>query len=161
MTAFPLNFGPEQEGSGGLYKTASGECIPDGGPWDFKGYDENGKFRSIGGRLSGVHKVLCSAGAMAERGKQDIYLTDSGGFIVPRESPIGVEIRRAIQWCKAQHGEDDLVPLYLEDHVYNFYMARRVQETQEEEPRRTSARIAEDEAALSPGNGSGRALTRP
>ena len=35
----------------------SGEWIPDGGAWQFHGYDENGLLRSLNGRLTGVHKV--------------------------------------------------------------------------------------------------------
>eukprot|EP00959_Pyramimonas_sp_CCMP1952_P272014 5687326-Pyramimonas_sp.AAC.1 len=56
VTSFPLGFGPESSGNGSLYKTASGECIPDGGPWELFGYDENGRWRSLRGRLGGVHK---------------------------------------------------------------------------------------------------------
>ena len=37
-----------------------GECIFDGGAWQFQGYDENGSRRSLNGRLTGAHKVLCS-----------------------------------------------------------------------------------------------------
>ena len=55
---FPLIFGPR---AGRFYRTASGEWIPDGGAWQFQGYDENGLLRSLNGRLTGVHKVLCSA----------------------------------------------------------------------------------------------------
>ena len=32
VTSFPLKYGPESSGNGSMYKTASGECIPDGGP---------------------------------------------------------------------------------------------------------------------------------
>ena len=45
--------------------TASGEWIPDGGAWQFQGFDENGLLRSLNGRLTGVHKVLCSAAEIA------------------------------------------------------------------------------------------------
>ena len=60
VSTFPLNFGPEGAGDGRFYRTASGERIPDGGAWQFQGYDENGLLRSLNGRLTGVHKVLCS-----------------------------------------------------------------------------------------------------
>ena len=34
-------------GDGRFYQTASGEWIPDGGAWQFQGYDENGLPRSL------------------------------------------------------------------------------------------------------------------
>ena len=47
------------------------ECIPNGGAWQFQGYDETGLCRSLNGRLTGVHKVLCSAAEIACKGRQD------------------------------------------------------------------------------------------
>ena len=61
VNIFPLNFAPEGAGDEIFYRTASGEWIPDGGAWQFQGYGENGLLRSLNGRLTGVHKVLCSA----------------------------------------------------------------------------------------------------
>ena len=43
VNTFPLNDGA---GGGRFCRTASGEWIPDGGAWQFKGYDENGLLRS-------------------------------------------------------------------------------------------------------------------
>ena len=65
VNTFPLNFGPEGAGDGRFYRTASGEWIPDGGAWQFQGYNENGLLRSLNGRLAGAHKVLCSAAEIA------------------------------------------------------------------------------------------------
>ena len=56
MHTFPLNFGPQKAGDGHLYRAASGECIPDGGAWQFQGHDEDGLLRTLEGRLAGVHK---------------------------------------------------------------------------------------------------------
>ena len=47
VKTFPLNFGPNGAGDGRFCRTASGECIPDGGAWQFQGYDENGSCRSL------------------------------------------------------------------------------------------------------------------
>ena len=58
--------------------TACGEWIPDGGAWQFQRYDENGLLRSLNGRLTGVHKVLCSAAEIACKGRQDFYLGHDG-----------------------------------------------------------------------------------
>ena len=66
VTSFPMSFQQDSSSSNGAqYRTASGEIIPDGGEVLFKGYDENRRLRSLGGRAAPVHKVLCSAGAMA------------------------------------------------------------------------------------------------
>ena len=60
VNTFPLNFGLEGAADGRFCRTASGEWILDGGVWQFQGYDANGLLRSLNGRLTGVHKVLCS-----------------------------------------------------------------------------------------------------
>ncbi|CAK0855964.1 unnamed protein product [Prorocentrum cordatum] len=155
VTSFPLEFGPESTGNGSLYKTASGECIPDGGPWEFLGYDENGRWRSLKGRLSGVHKVLCSAGKMATNGRQNFYMTADGGWVIPKDSDIGREIDRSIERCVSRYGTDELIPLYLEDQVYNFYMQREISATTVERKKEVVT------GGSSSGNGSGRAPERP
>ena len=124
ISTFPKDYGPTQEGNGRVYKTASGECIADHGPNMFYGYDESGRFRSISGRLADVHKVLCSAGAMTTRGRQDIYLAEYGGWIIPRDSSIGWHLRSHLDKLIRRHGTRELIPLYLENNVYNFYLRR-------------------------------------
>ena len=57
---FPLNFGRDGAELARFYRTGSGECILDGGAWQFQVYDEDCLCRSLNGRLSGVHKVLNS-----------------------------------------------------------------------------------------------------
>ena len=56
--------------------------VTDGGAWQFQGYDENGLLRSKNGRLTGVHKVLCSAAEVACKGRQDFYLEHDGGYMI-------------------------------------------------------------------------------
>ena len=74
VNTFPLNFSPKGARDGRFCRTASGEWIADGGAWQFQGYDENGLLRSLNGRLTGVHKVLCSAAEITFKGRQDFYL---------------------------------------------------------------------------------------
>ena len=74
----------------------SGEWIPDGGAWEFEGYDENGLLRSLNGRNTGVHKVLFSAAEIACKGPQDFYLGHDyfghdGGYMIPNHCKIGQE----------------------------------------------------------------------
>ena len=73
--------------------TASGEWIPDGGAWQFQGYDENCLLTSLNARLTGVHKVLCSAAEIACKGRQDYYLGYGGGYMIPINSKIGQGMR--------------------------------------------------------------------
>ena len=42
-----FNFDPGRAGDGIFYRTASVECIPDGGAWQFQDHDENGLSRSL------------------------------------------------------------------------------------------------------------------
>ena len=73
LNTFPLNFGPEGAGDRRVYRTASGEWIPDGGAWQFEGCDENGLLRSLNGRPTGVHNV--SAVRQKSRAKDDTIST--------------------------------------------------------------------------------------
>ena len=176
VTSFPVSRGPEQGGDSRKYKTAGRENIEDGGGWEFFGYDENDKYRSIGGRLMNVHKVLCSAGVMATKGRQDFFLSSDGGWIIPRDSKIGWEIRKFIDQCVKWYGSDDLLPLYLEDNVYNFYMKKEASKGEEtieakslvkETASSSASTMVRSSASTSAssssssGNGSGWALPRP
>ena len=60
LNTFPLNFGPEGAGDGRFYRTASGEWIPDGGAWQFQGYDENGFLMEELGSFKDLMRTDCS-----------------------------------------------------------------------------------------------------
>ena len=68
MNTFPLNFSPDGAGDGRFYQRAKGECILDGGAWQFQGCIRNGLRRSLNGRVIGAHNVLCGAGEIACNG---------------------------------------------------------------------------------------------
>ena len=104
MNTIPLNFGPEGAGDGRFYRTASGELIPDVEACQFQGYDENGLLRSLNGRLTGAHKVLCSAAEIACKARQDFYFGHDGGYMI--------------------------IPNYLENNIFNFYLNREVKSTE-------------------------------
>ena len=89
----PLNIGPDGSGDGRFYRTASGGWIPDGGAWQFQGYDENGLLRSLNGRVTGVHTVLCSAAEISCKGRQDFDFGHDGGYLIPIHSKIGQGMR--------------------------------------------------------------------
>ena len=122
-----MNFGPEVAGGGRFYRTASGEWIPDGVAQQFQGYDENGLLRSLHGRLTGVHKVLCSAAEIACKGRQDFYVGHDGGYMIPIHSKIGqvmtIHFEKLVSW----YGKNELIPVYLVNNIFNFYLNREVQ----------------------------------
>ena len=126
VNTFPLNFGPEGAGDGRFYQTASGECILDGGVWQFQGYGKNGLLRSLNGRRTGVHKVLCSAAEIVFKGRQDFYLGQDGGYMIPIHNKIGqgmsIHFEKLVNW----HGKNELILVYLENNIFNFYLNREV-----------------------------------
>ena len=69
MNTFPLNFGPDGAGGVGFYRTASGECIPDDGAWQYQGYVENGLCL-----ISEQKTSLCCAGEIVCKARQDSCL---------------------------------------------------------------------------------------
>ena len=130
MNTFPLNFAPEGVGDGIILRTASGEWIPDGGAWQFQGDDENGLLRSLNGSLTGVHKVLCSAAEIACKGRQDFYFGHDGGYMIPIHSKSGQEMRNHSEKLVNWYGKNELVPVYLENNIFNFYLNREVKSTE-------------------------------
>ena len=130
MNTFPLNLGPGGAGDGRSYRTVGGEWIHDGGAWQFQGYDENGLLRSLNGRLTGVHKVLCSAAEIACKGRQDAYLGHDGGYMIPIHSKIGQGMQTHFENLVNLHGKNELSPVYLENNIFNFYLSREVKSTE-------------------------------
>ena len=129
VNTFSLNFGPEGAGNGRFYRTASGEWIPDGGAWQFQGYDENGLLTSLNGRLTGVRKVLCCAAETTCKGRQDFYLGHDGGYMIPMYSKIGQEMRIHFEKLVNWYGKNEHIPVCLENNIFNFYLNREVKST--------------------------------
>ena len=98
--------------------------------WQFQGYDENGLLRSLTGRLTVVHKVLCSAAQIARVGRQDFYFGHDGGYMIPIYSKTGQGMRihfgKLVNW----HGKNELIPVYLENNIFNFDLNREVKSTE-------------------------------
>ena len=94
---------------GRFCRTASGAWIPDGGAWQFQGYDENGLLRSLNGRLTDAHQVLCSAAEIVCKEQQDFYLGHDGGCMVPVHSKIGQGMRTHFEKLVNEYGKNDLI----------------------------------------------------
>ena len=129
VNTFQLSFGPGGAGDGRFCHTASGDWIPDGGAWQFQGYDENGLLRSLNGRLTGVHRVSCGAAEIACKERQDFYFGHDGGYMIPIHSKIGQGMRIHFEKLVNWYGKNELIPVYLENHIFNFYLNREVKST--------------------------------
>ena len=156
VNTFPLNFAPEGAGDGRFYRTASGEWILDGGAWQFQGYDENGLLRSLNGRLTGVHKVLCSAAEIACKGRQNFHFGHDGGYMIPSHSKIGLGMRIQFEKLVNWYEKNELIPVFLENNIFNFYLNREVKST--ESNNMNDAYHCPTKNYQQSGNGDGRAV---
>ena len=94
--------------------------------WQFQGYDENGLLGSLNGRLTGVHKVLCSAAEIACKGRQDFYLGHDGGYMNPIHSKIGHGMRIHCEKLMNWYGKNELIPSSLSrKHHFQFLLESR------------------------------------
>ena len=96
----------------------------------FQGYDENGLLRSLNGRLTGAQKVLCSAAEITCKGRQDFHPGHDGGYMIPIHSTIGQGMRIFFEKLVNWYGKNELVPVYLENNIFNFYLHREVKSTE-------------------------------
>ena len=51
--------------------------------------------------------------------------TDSG-FVLPVHSKIGKEMRKHIEWLVQWYGRKQLIPVCIEDNIFNFYLSKEV-----------------------------------
>ena len=52
----------------------------------------------------------------------DGWVGSDGGYLMPRTGKIAEGLRKEFARLVKKHGEADLLPLYLEQGVYNFYL---------------------------------------
>ena len=91
---------------------------------------KNGLLRSLNGRLTVVHKALCSAAEIACKGRQDFYLGHDGGYMIPVHNKIGQGMS-IHQFLKMNwHGKNELIPVYLVNNLFSFYLNREVKSTE-------------------------------
>ena len=88
----------------------------------FPAVDEHGNRRYLVGSVAQVHKPLGSA---ADIGKNhDTFIWDGGGAIMPRSGAIARGMRKAFRMLCEEHGKGELLPLYREGRLYNFYLRK-------------------------------------
>ena len=120
LTTFPKTFGVAGKGNGLIYKTASGELIPDEGALKLTASDEFGTARQLRGRVANVHKALVAQSQVARAG-QRTYLDDQGGWMFGKDSSVGKRVAQMVA-KEAQKPNHGMMPLYNENGVYNFYL---------------------------------------
>ena len=121
-TAFPKEMATSEFGNSGVtYKTAIGELVPGYGSGHLGGTDENTKYWKLGGEFTDVHKILVSAGAVHNKGHFS-WLEAGGGYVIPIGSKVGKELRDAQREILDKYGTQELLPLWEENGVYNFYL---------------------------------------
>ena len=143
VDTFLSNFGPEGIADGSFY-----DWIPDGEAWQFQGFDENGLPRSLSGRLTDAHEVLCSTASAPASGaagiacieQQDFYVRHNCGYMIPTHSKIGQEMRIHFEKLLNEYGKNELIPVYLENDTPNFHLNREVksEKIQQRESDRTA-----------------------
>ena len=89
VTTFPMDFGPEGAGEEDSIElpVVNGFLMVELG--NSKDTTKTDCSRSLNVRLTGVHKVLCCAAAIACKGRQDFYFGHDGGYMIPSHSKIG------------------------------------------------------------------------
>ena len=128
-----LNFGPE--GIGG----SSHDWIPDGEAWHFlQGYDENGFPRSLDGRLMDAYEVWNSSASasastqvprvagVACKEQQDFLVKHNAGYMIRTHSKISEKMRVHFEKFFDEYGNNELIPVCLENDTPNFYLNREV-----------------------------------
>jgi len=122
VSAFPEEFSEGGAPTGTTLVTASGERITDMGEIRLTTRDEYNQSRRISGKVTSVHKVLMSASCVNREGKQRAWLTDTGGYLIPRDGPIAKGMDKHLERLIEKYGAKSLLPLYVEKGVYNFYL---------------------------------------
>lgn len=126
-TVVPISEGVTECGQvrtdGTTYRTASGQVLDDRGAIIVPITDENGRKCLMKARCVDVHKTLVSASACSRT--QDAWITNDGGWLWPRDGPLGRELAKAVDRIMAKHEYKDTIPIYKERGVYNFYVRRR------------------------------------
>ena len=126
ITAVPRSFAEEglvqgdRDASSTSYKTASGELLEDEGGVLVKGYDHQGRGRSIRGRLVNVHRTLASGNEVAK--KNMVVLSEDGGKIIPRSSKIANEMEKHLKKLMKQYPDEaeKLTEMYVQKGIYVF-----------------------------------------
>ena len=132
VNTFPLNFGPDGAGGGRFFGTASGVSVfLTVELWQFQGYDDNGLCRSLTEDSRMYTKFFAQCGRNRLQRTSRFYLGSDGGFVLPMHSKIGQEILVHFERLVSRYGRKQLIPVYIEDNIFNFYFSKEMKLTDE------------------------------
>lgn len=102
------------------YKTARGELLPAEGGTVINGYDNDGRGRSINGRVVNVHRMLVSGSAVGR--KNCVLLDGTSGTIIPNDGQIASGLRSALQKLTKEFPDEAkrLTKMYEQNGIYCF-----------------------------------------
>ena len=103
------------------FKTASEEILPDEGQLMWPCFLQDGRKCWLRGHVTDVHKPLISTGKVLGKDKVAI-LHSSGGSILSWNFTTGILISRAMTKGTRQARTDELIRLYKENNICNFYV---------------------------------------
>ena len=75
---------------------------------------------------SDVHKVRCNAAETVSNEQQYFHVEYDGGYMIQIHSEICQGTRNHFEKLLNEFGTSDLIPVYLEKDVLNFYLNREV-----------------------------------
>lgn len=124
VTAFPGSIaeGLPLSNIGKDFVVASGGTIPNYGRVRIPIQDERGLRRGMSGSVTDVHKPLGSGSALAKNA--DTYLWDTGGVIIPRESPVAKGLCEEYHRLVNLYGNRGEIQLHREGGLYNYYVKK-------------------------------------
>ena len=95
---------------------------------------------------------------IACKGRQDFYLGHDGGYMIPIHSKIGQGMRIHFEKLVNWHGKNELIliPVYLENNIFNFYLNREVKSSGTNKVNNADLCLAKN--SQQSGNGDGRAV---
>ena len=70
----------------------------------------------------------CCVVLQRSRAKDD-KISD-GGYMIPIHSKIGQGMRNHFEKLVNWHGKNELIQVYLENNIFNFYLSREVKSTE-------------------------------
>ena len=79
-----------------------------------------GQLSFVKGSVTEVRKPLSSASDVAVN--HDVLVWSSGGAIMPKRGPIAKGLKKAYWKLVKKHGCSDVLPLYREGSLYNYYL---------------------------------------
>ena len=64
------------------------------------------------------------------KGGKTLHLGHDGGYMIPIHSKLGQAMRTPFEKLASWHGKNELIPVYLENNIFSFYLNREVKSTE-------------------------------